>query len=164
MTKCNEHMTPDYRKTGYLRVGRNVLKSFFGSNQEQRHLAKVLLCVQTFAYFREGMVCLNEFSYICHAGEWITSYSEIAVLTGLCRKSVKSCLKRLEAGCFLQVKDLVNYKLIILTNYDQPPSGLSDAGLPPVSTQPAVDAPGVDFFSQAMNFYNLNNGQKGVEN
>lgn len=28
MTKCNENMTPGYRKSGYLKVGRNVLKAF----------------------------------------------------------------------------------------------------------------------------------------
>lgn len=164
MTKCNENMTPGYRKSGYLKVGRNVLKAFFGKDSEQRHLAQVLLCVQTFAYFREGLVCLNELTYVCHAGEWITSFSEIASLTGLCRKSVKKCLDRLEAGCFLQVKDLINYKLITLSNYDQMMPTFSETTLPSVPVQPSAAEPDMDFFSQAMNFYQLNSGQKGVVN
>ena len=164
MTKCNENMTPGYRKGGYLKVSRNVLKAFFGSDKEQRHLAQVLLCVQTYAYFREGTVCLNELTCVCHAGEWITSFSEIAGLTGLCRKSVKKCLIRLEAGHFLEVKDLVNYKLISLAPDEpvMPVSGNADQLSVPV--QPVADEPGGDFFSQAMDFYNLNGGFKGEVN
>lgn len=153
MTKCNENMTPDYRRGGYLKVGRNVLKASFGTNKEQRHLAQVLLCVQTFAYFREGIVCLNEFTYVCRPGEWITSFSEIASLTGLCRKSVKKCLESLEAARFLQVKELGNYKLITLCNYEQQLFVSSDTNLPQVPIQPAGSKAGEDIFSQAMNFY-----------
>ena len=100
MTKCNENMTPgSSSKGGYLRVERNVLKASFGDNVELRHLARVLLCVQTFVYFREGVVCFNEATFICHAGEWITSYSEMANLTGLCRKTVEpSEICRFSAG------------------------------------------------------------------
>lgn len=163
MTKCNENITPGYRRGGYLKVGRNVLKAIFGADKEQRHLAQVLLCVQTFAYFRDGTVCLNEFSCTCHAGEWITSFSEISNLTGLCRKSVKKCLTRLEEGCFLQVKDLVNYKLISLKNYDpiMPVQGIGGAS---ASIQPSENESDNDFFSQVMDFYHFNKGEKGEVN
>ncbi|MBC5644979.1 hypothetical protein H8S77_19045 [Parabacteroides sp. BX2] len=164
MTKCNENMTPGYRKSGYLKVGRNVLKAFFGSDKEQRHLSQVLLCVQTFAYFRDGMVCLNEFTYTCHAGEWITSFSEIADLTGLCRKSVKKCLGRLEAGHFLQVRDLLNYKLISLTNYEQIVQVSNETNQPSSPSQSSGNEPEGDFFSQAMCFYQPTNTQEGGVN
>ena len=164
MTKCNEKMTPGYRKGGYLRVGRNVLKASFGTNKEQRHLAQVLLCVQTFAYFREGIVCLNEFTYVCRPGEWITTFSEIAGLTGLCRKSVKKCLERLAAGHFLQVNELTGYKLICLTDYEPLMVVFNEAGKPQVPVQPLESGAGEDLFSQAMNFYQSGNGQKGLVN
>lgn len=41
------------------------------------------MCVETFAYFSEGQVCLNDQVYFCHPGEWITSYTEIEELTGI---------------------------------------------------------------------------------
>lgn len=164
MTKCNENMTPGYRKGGYLRVGRNVLKASFGTNKEQRHLAQVLLCVQTFAYFREGIVCLNEYSYVCRPGEWITSFSEIAGLTGLCRKSVKKCLERLEANHFLQVKELTGYKLICLIDNEPLIPIFNEANKPLVPAQLSESEAGEDLFSQAMNFYQPNSGQKGMVN
>lgn len=163
MTKCNENITPGYRRGGYLKVGRNVLKASFGSDQEQRHLANVLLCVQTFAYFRDGTVCLNEFSCTCHAGEWVTSFSEIASLTGLSRKSVKKCLIRLEAEYFLQMKDLLHYKLISLNEYE-PVMPVRDGGTAPAFTQSSKSEPENDYFSQVMNFYHLNRDEKGEVN
>ncbi|KKB49197.1 MULTISPECIES: hypothetical protein [Parabacteroides] len=165
MTKCNENMTPgSSSKGGYLRVERNVLKASFGDNVELRHLARVLLCVQTFVYFREGVVCFNEATFICHAGEWITSYSEMANLTGLCRKTVKKCLIRLKSAGFLQVKDLINYKLISLNNYNRQKPVSVNTDLPSPIGQPAENESTGDFFGQAMNFYNPNNGQKGMVN
>ena len=56
MKKRKENMTPDYRKSGYLKVGRSVLRAFFMGERDLRELASVLLCVETFAYFSEGQV------------------------------------------------------------------------------------------------------------
>ena len=110
------------------------------------------------------MVCLNEFTYTCHAGEWITSFSEIADLTGLCRKSVKKCLGRLEAGHFLQVRDLLNYKLISLTNYEQIVQVSNETNQPSSPSQSSGNEPEGDFFSQAMCFYQPTNTQEGGVN
>ena len=76
MKKRKENMTPDYRKSGYLKVGRSVLRAFFMGERDLRELASVLLCVETFAYFSEGQVWLNDQVYFCHPGEWITSYGD----------------------------------------------------------------------------------------
>ena len=81
MKKRKENMTPDYRKLGYLKVGRSVLRAFFMGERDLRELANVLLCVETFAYFSEGQVWLNDQVYFCHPGEWITSYTEIEELS-----------------------------------------------------------------------------------
>lgn len=163
MTKCKENMTPSYRKCGYLKVGRNVLKAFFSGDSEQRRLAGVLLCVQTFVYFSEGMVRLNNLSYICHPGEWVTSLTEVASLTGLCRKSVKRCLERLENDHFLLVKELDGYKLIALLNYElQVEIKREDASVPDVPS-PEIGNNG-GFFAAANNFYAPQNGQKGGVN
>lgn len=86
MKKRKENMTPDYRKLGYLKVGRSVLRAFFMGERDLRELANVLLCVETFAYFSEGQVWLNDQVYFCHPGEWITSYTEIEELTGIDRR------------------------------------------------------------------------------
>lgn len=86
MKKRKENMTPDYRKSGYLKVGRSVLRAFFMGERDLRELASVLLCVETFAYFSEGQVWLNDQVYFCHPGEWITSYTEIEELTGIDRR------------------------------------------------------------------------------
>ena len=163
MKKCMENMTPGIRKCGYLKVGRNVLKAFFSGYDDQRRLAGVLLCVETFVYFSEGVVCMNDFSYLCRPGEWVTSFTEIGTLTGLCRKSVRKCLEKLEACNFLQVKDLGNYKLIILMNYEQ----LIEVKREPVHT-PDISSQGTEgeggLFATVSNFYSNQNEQKGVVN
>lgn len=164
MRKCKESMTPGYRKCGYLKVGRNVLKAFFSGDGEQSRLAAVWLCVQTFAYFSEGVVCLNDFSYVCRPGEWVTSFTEIAGLTGLCRKSVKRCLERLEKNLFLQVKDLDSYKLIVLMNYEQQVVIKRDTVNNPTDLPPAGTEGGDGFFDAINNFYTHQNGQKGAVN
>ena len=64
--------------------------------RDLRELASVLLCVETFAYFSEGQVWLNDQVYFCHPGEWITSYTEIEELTGIDRRQVKKYLVKLE--------------------------------------------------------------------
>lgn len=79
-------MTPDYRKSGYVKIGRSVLRAFFEGEREMREMAEILLCVETFAYFSEGQVCLNKQIYFCHPGEWITSYSEMEELTRIDRR------------------------------------------------------------------------------
>lgn len=163
MKKCKEHLTPGFRKCGYLKVGRNVLKAFFSGYGDQRHLASVLLCVQTFVYFSEGVIILNDFSYTCRPGEWVTSFTEISTLTGLCRKSVKKCLERLQSYNFLQVKDVGCYKLIILMNYEQ----LIEVKREPAHT-PEVPSEGnsgeASLFDLAESLYSNVNPQRGGVN
>ncbi|WP_455637990.1 hypothetical protein [Parabacteroides sp.] len=119
MKKRKEKMTPDYRKSGYLIVGRSVLRALFMGEKELQELAWVLLCVETFAYFNEGEVCLNDQVYFCHPGEWITSYTEIEELTGLDRRLVKKCLVKLEIQHFVILSEVGSYKRIALVNYEQ---------------------------------------------
>lgn len=114
MTKRKEELSSDFRKSGYLKVGRTTLRALFSEHPEQRGLAAVLLCVQTFAYFSDGHVCLNNRPVFCRAGEWITSFTEIAGLTGLDRRLVKKHLLGLEGRGFLHIHDLGNYKRIVL--------------------------------------------------
>lgn len=163
MKKCKENMTPGYRKCGYLKVGRNVLKSFFSGDCEQRRLAGVLLCVQTFAYFSEGVVRLNNLSYVCRPGEWVTSLTELASLTGLCRKSVKKCLDRLENDCFLQMKELDGYKLIVLMNYEQLVEIKRNGTSVPDVLRSETES-GSSLFAAASNFYSLPSERKGGVN
>ncbi len=106
MKKRKENMTPDYRKSGYLKVGRSVLRAFFMGERDLRELASVLLCVETFAYFSEGQVWLNDQVYFCHPGEWITSYTEIEELTGIDRRQVKKYLVKLEKQHFVFVSNV----------------------------------------------------------
>lgn len=163
MKKCKEKMTPGIRKCGYLKISRNALKAFFSGIDDQRHLAGVLLCVETFVYFNEGVVCVNDFSYVCRPGEWVTSFTEIGALTGLCRKSVRKCLEKLEAFHFLQVKDLGNYKLIILMDYEQQIEVKREpAHTPDIPSQGTEGEGGL--FAAASSFYSNQNGQKGVVN
>ncbi|WP_289004973.1 hypothetical protein [uncultured Parabacteroides sp.] len=119
MKKRKENMTPDYRKSGYLKVGRSVMRAFFTGERELQEMAKVLLCVETFAYFSEGQICLNDQVYFCHPGEWITSYTEMEELTGIDRRLVKKHLASLEKQHFVIVTDVGLYKLIALVNYEQ---------------------------------------------
>lgn len=119
MKKRKENMTPDYRKSGYLKVGRSVLRAWFMGERGVKEMAKVLLCVQTFAYFSEGQVCLNDQIFFCHPGEWITSYSEIEELTGIDRRLVKKYLMKLEQQHFLILSDVGVYKRVALVNYEQ---------------------------------------------
>lgn len=163
MKNCKVNMTPGYRKCGYLKVGRNVLKAFFGKDCEQRRLAGVLLCVQTFVYFSEGTIRLNNISYICRPGEWVTSLTELASLTGLCRKSVKRCLERLESDRLLQVKELDGYKLIVLMNCEQQVEIKRDDTHVPDPFPPETEG-GSSLFAAANTFYSYTGEQKGEVN
>ena len=165
MKKRKENMTPDYRKSGYIKVGRSVLRALFVGENELKGLAKVLLCVDTFAYFSEGQVCLNDQVYFCHPGEWITSYTEIEELTGIDRRLVKKYLVKLEQQHFLIMSETGSYRRIALVNYEQSTqvqhgetaTGIPDSGNPSGGTESSI-------WDMAMNLYNPNNGQKGVAN
>ena len=69
MKKRKENMTPDYRKSGYLKVGRSVLRAFFMGERDLRELASVLLCVETFAYF-SNISCLCRMSVFTSGLRW----------------------------------------------------------------------------------------------
>ena len=112
-----EFFSSDYRKNGYLLVGRGELKGLFADDVDLRELSRVLLCVQTYAYFTEGQVCMNDGVYVCRPGEWLTTYSAIAGYTGLDRRLVKTRLKQLEQYKVLQVVDVSVHKKIILQDY-----------------------------------------------
>ena len=127
-------------------------------------MAKVLLCVETFAYFSEGQICLNDQVFFCHPGEWITTYTEIEELTGIDRRVVKKHLVKLEQQHFLILSDIGFYKRIALVNYEQSVQvqhsvSPVDAGNP---TDPTES--GSSIWDMANNFYNPYNGQKGVVN
>lgn len=164
MKKRKEKMTPDYRKSGYLKVGRSVLRAFFMGDKELQEQAKVLLCVEAFAYFGEGQVCLNDQVYFCHPGEWITSYSEIEELTGIDRRQVKKCLVKLEIQHFVILSEAGSYKRIALVNYEQSvqvhhqstKAGGGNNGNP-------LD-PGSSIWDVALNFYNPTKRQEGGVN
>ena len=164
MKKRKENMTPDYRKSGYLKVGRSVLRAFFMGERDLHELACVLLCVETFAYFSEGQVCLNDQVYFCHPGEWITSYTEIEELTGIDRRQVKKYLVKLEKQHFVLVSNVGFYKRIALVNYEQ--SVQVQHGEPAANKTNEIDRnnSGGSIWDEAMNFYNPGNNQKGAVN
>lgn len=119
---------------------------------EQRQLARILLCVQTFAYFSEGQVCTNEGTYICRPGEWITTYTEMGQWAEVERHQVKTRLKKLEQLGLLTVEHLGSYKRIRLTHYEP-------AIQTPLQENPVND----NLFVHAGHFYASTNEQKGGE-
>ena len=132
--------------------------------RDLHELACVLLCVETFAYFSEGQVCLNDQVYFCHPGEWITSYTEIEELTGIDRRQVKKCLVKLEKQHFVLVSNVGFYKRIALVNYEQ--SVQVQHGEPAANKTNEIDRnnSGGSIWDEAMNFYNPGNNQKGAVN
>ena len=164
MKKRKENMTPDYRKLGYLKVGRSVLREFFMGERDLRELANVLLCVETFAYFSEGQVWLNDQVYFCHPGEWITSYTEIEELTGIDRRQVKKCLVKLEKQHFVIVSNVGFYKRIALVNYEQSVQVQHGDTTPHTPGGTDRNSSGSSIWDDAMNFYNPGNDQKGAVN
>ena len=164
MKKRKENMTPDYRKSGYLKVGRSVLRAFFMGERDLRELASILLCVETFAYFSEGQVWLNDQVYFCHPGEWITSYTEIEELTGIDRRQVKKYLVKLEKQHFVLVSNVGFYKRIALVNYEQSVQVQHGEPRTIIRTKPTGIISGGSIWDEAMNFYNPGNDQKGAVN
>ena len=164
MKKRKENMTPDYRKLGYLKVGRSVLRAFFMGERDLRELANVLLCVETFAYFSEGQVWLNDQVYFCHPGEWITSYTEIEELTGIDRRQVKKCLVKLEKQHFVIVSNVGFYTRIALVNYEQSVQVQHGDTTPHTPGGTDRNSSGSSIWDDAMNFYNPGNDQKGAVN
>lgn len=65
---------------------------------------------------------------------------------------------------FLQVRDLLNYKLISLTNYEQIVQVSNETNQPSSPSQSSGNEPEGDFFSQAMCFYQPTNTQEGGVN
>lgn len=165
MKKRKENMAPDYRKSGYVKIGRSVLRAFFEGEREMREMAEILLCVETFAYFSEGQVCLNKQIYFCHPGEWITSYSEMEELTRIDRRQVKKCLVKLEQLHFVIVTNVDFYRRIALVNYEQ--SLLVQHGDARVGTGHPNDPGSMDnasLWDQASDLYTNQNRQKGAVN
>lgn len=161
MTKRKEELSSDFRKSGYLKIGRTTLRALFSEHQEQRGLATVLLCVQTFAYFSDGNVCLNNRSVFCRAGEWITSFTEIAGLTGLDRRLVKKHLLNLEKRGFLHIHDLGNYKRIALATWET--EMIKNTNTPSQAAAGNCQLPDIEagLLDLAGQFYqSLNGGQK----
>ena len=164
MKKRKEKMTPDYRKSGYLKVGRSVLRAFFMGDKELQEQAKVLLCVEAFAYFGEGQVCLNDQVYFCHPGEWITSYTEIEELTGIDRRLVKKCLVKLGQQHFVILSDVGFYKRIALVNYGQCLEVHHEATKVNGGNDCDPTDSGSSIWDIAMNFYNPTDKQQGGVN
>lgn len=160
MTKRKDELTLDLFRCGYLKVGRPTLRALFSEKPELRGLATVLLCVQTFAYFSDGVICLNNQSVLCKAGEWITSFTEIATLTELDRRSVKMNLQNLEERGFLHTHDLGKYKRISLAIWE--PEAVKNTNTPPSADARAYQQleAGVGIFDQAGQFYQSCNGKK----
>lgn len=160
MTKRKEELSSNFRKSGYLKVGRTILRALFSDSREQRGLAAVLLCVLTYAYFSDGHICLNNQSVYCRAGEWITSFTEIAGLTGLDRRLVKKYLLDLEERGFLHVHDLGNYKRIALASWE--PEAIQNANNPFPAAANGCQLPdiGTGFMDQANRFYQSSNGKQ----
>ncbi|MCL3852073.1 MULTISPECIES: hypothetical protein [Parabacteroides] len=160
MTKRKEELSSDFRKSGYLKVGRTTLRALFSQHQEQRGLAAVLLCVQTFAYFSDGNVCLNNQSVFCRAGEWITSYTEIAGLTGLDRRLVKKHLLNLEKRGFLHIHDLGNYKRIVLATWEPEMIQNTNNPLPDATSNCRLPDTGMSLMEQANRIYQSAGGEQ----
>ncbi|WP_455640359.1 hypothetical protein [Parabacteroides sp.] len=153
MTKRKEEFSSDIRKSGYLKISRAMLRALFSDSKEMRGLAIVLLCVQTFAYFSDGYISLNHQSVYCRAGEWITSYTEVAELTGMDRRLVKKYLQNLEERGFLHVYDLGNYKRIALTGWEMEILQSTNSPLPAATSDNRQPAVGSGLLDQAGRFY-----------
>lgn len=161
MTNRKETFTSDVRKCGYLKVGRSQLKAFFSGNTEQRQLAEILLCIQTYAYFSEGQVCTTEGTYICRPGEWITSYTKISGFTGIDRRMVKTRMKRLEHQNLLTIEHLGSYKRITLVNYAEQMQSMRTSPTTPSAVSTEVEGTGSSLFSGAAAFYAPTTKQEG---
>lgn len=163
MTKRKEELSSDFRKSGYLKIGRTTLRALFSESREQRGLAAVLLSVQTFAYFSDGYISLNNQSVYCRAGEWITSFTEVAGLTGMDRRLVKKYLQGLEERGFLHVHDLGNYKRIALTGWEPETLQSTNNPLPAAAGDCQWPIAGPGLMDQAGQFYRSSEGgQKWV--
>jgi hypothetical protein len=164
MTKRKEELSSSFRKSGYLKVGRTILRALFSESREQRGLAAVLLCVLTYAYFSDGHVCLNNQSVYCRAGEWITSFTEIAGLTGLDRRLVKKHLLNLEERGFLHVHDLGNYKRIALAIWEPVVNQNTNSSSPATASDDRLPDIGSGLLDQAGQFYQSSKGGQGWTN
>lgn len=161
MKNCKQTFTSDVRKCGYLKVGRSLLKALFLGNMEQRQLARVLLSVQTFAYFSEGQVCTSEGTYICRPGEWITTYTEIGGFTDVERHQVKTRLKKLENQSLLTIEHLGSYKRITLVNYEQQMQSMRTSPTTPSAVSTEEVGTSGSLFSGAAAFYAPTTKQEG---
>lgn len=160
MKQAIQPFTSNIRRCGYLKVGRSQLKALFSRDLKEQQLATVLLCVQTFAFFSEGQVCTLDGVYLCRAGEWITSYTEVADFTGLDRRSTKMRLMELEKMKFIQIENLIKLKRIRLADEGLQPSPA--VGLRPTQPlQPSEAAAVGSLLSRAGSFYTYAGGQEG---
>lgn len=161
MKNRNNFFPTDIRKNGYLLVGRSELKALYSEDNSLRRIAHVLLCVQTFAYFRAGQVEVKGKMYFCRPGDWITTFAVIADLTGLDRRTVKQCLLQLEKYGILYMEDLPFCKRIVLQGPDfrQP----ADSSGPP--SAPAMAPSGLqDLIAGADAYYSNHMQQEGGVN
>lgn len=158
---CKQPFTSNIRKSGYLKVSRSQLKALFTGDMQQRQLAEILLCVQTFAYFSEGQVCTGEGTYVCRPGEWITTYTEIERLIGVERHQIRNRLKKLEHLGMLRVEHMGAYKRISLANYEQLVQVNRDYSAKPTVTSTEEVGTGDSIFTDAASLYSPVREQKG---
>lgn len=161
MANRKEMFTSNIWKSGYIKVGRNHLKALFSKDEEQNQLARVLLTVQTFAFFSEGQVCTREGIYICRPGEWITSYTELSGLLNMHRHSVRDRLKQLESTGILIVQNLEYFKRIILINYESQFQQKGTRPSPPPLVAAAEQGAEESIFATANRFYSQQKELKG---
>lgn len=154
MESRNDFFSTDIRKNGYLMVGRSQLKALYAGDARLRRLANVLLCVQTFAFFSTGQVGVKGRMYVCHPGEWITTYAIIGNHTGLDTRTVQRCLAKLELYGLLRQENLLQCKRIVLLNYlcrpPVDPSGAVGVPPPPAEGLPNLIAGAEVYYSNCM--------------
>lgn len=161
MTNRKENLASKTLKCGYLKVSRNLLKTKFSGNDEQRQLATILLCVQTYAYYSQGQIGIGRSYYVCNPGEWITTISELSCKLQIDRRTIRVRLKQLEQMSILTVQHLKTYKRIILSDYEQSIAAAFKNPSPPPLVAAAEQGAEESIFATANRFYSQQKELKG---
>lgn len=101
-------------RKGFLKVPNQVLDQLFSYDQMERQRMLVYLCILKNAFFRNGSIKLNEYRYVCHQHEWLTSCRQLSLLTGIKRTLVHKLLAELEASDHIRMTSCKRYTSIRL--------------------------------------------------
>lgn len=102
----------------FVKMPRKVLAMSFSHQKNDRMYARIFMALVSMCYFKEGVVKLGKYVYICRRGEYLGSYRELANRTDVSFGSIGYYLKALSDDGLIEYEPVAGGSRIKVCNYD----------------------------------------------